>query len=94
MSRYPKLCTILVAVYIYACMCTNMIYFRSFKSRRTLIERCFGIMKNSYAAAGTRHWRGKKHIGPVICNVSASLFNRRWKIFQALRDITGNQYMP
>ena len=59
-----------------------------------MIERVFGTLKNSYSSVGVLCYRGNKHIGPLICNVTASLFNRKKHMFQDLRDRSGLQYMP
>ena len=53
----------------------------AFKSRRSMIERCFGIIKKSYAASGTHHFRHRRWHGPLICNVSAAMYNRCRIIF-------------
>ena len=41
-------------------------YFRTFRSRRTMIERCFGILKNSYTSTGKRRFRSRRWNGPLI----------------------------
>ena len=58
-------------------LCMQYLYCSSFKARRTFIERCFGVLKGSYSAVGTRRFRSRRWCGPVICNVSAALYNRR-----------------
>ena len=51
-----------------------------FKNCRTLIERCFGILKSSYTCVVTRRFRSRRWIAPLICNLSAAMFNRRRKM--------------
>ena len=58
-----------------------------------MIERCFGVLKNSYSAAGTRRFRSRRWNGPLICNVSAALYNRRKILFQKLRTNLGLHFM-
>ena len=58
-----------------------------------MIERCFGILKMSYAAVGTRRFRSRRWNGIVICNVSAALYNRRKIIFHRMRRAGGLMYM-
>ena len=58
-----------------------------------MIERCFGIIKNSYASVGCYKYRNRRWIGPIFCNVVAALFNRRKIIFQQIRNRTGYQFM-
>ena len=72
----------------------DLILFRTFRRRRSMIERCFGIMKNSYGAVGTRRYRSRKWSGPLICNISAALYNRRKVMFMEMRRNTGFMYMP
>ena len=57
-----------------------------FRSCRTTIERCFGIIKSSYCSAGTRRFRSKRFLAPLICNVTAALSNRRKEIFDEIRQ--------
>ena len=61
----------------------------SFRSRRSMIERCFAIIKNSYAATGTRRFRSRRWHAPIICNLSAALYNRRRMIFTKFRRNLG-----
>ena len=68
--------------------------FRTFRGRRAMIERCFGILKNSYTSAGTRRYRSRKLTGPLICNLTAALYNRRKLIFNLIRMETGHEFMP
>ena len=56
-----------------------------FRSCRTTIERCFGIIKTSYSSAGTRRFRSSRFMAPLICNVTAALSNRRKEFFDELR---------
>ena len=58
-----------------------------------MIERCFGILKNSYSSVGTRRYRGRRWCGPLICNLTAALYNRRKIMFQTLRNHLGIRYM-
>ena len=67
---------------------------RTFRSRRAMIERCFGILKNSYSAVGTRRYRCRKWSGPLICNITAALYNRRKLMFLNFRRQTGVLFMP
>ena len=94
-------CTLNYQVNIHATMdCSyfihNVINFfndcRTFRTRRALIERCFGILKNSYSAVGTRRFRSRRWHGPLICNVTAALYNRRKRIFQDMRTASGHLY--
>ena len=62
---------------------------RSFSTRRSLIERVFAILKNSYISAGTGRFRSRKWHGPLICNTTAALYNRRKIIFQTMRSEMG-----
>ena len=64
--------------------------FRSFKSARTAIERVFGILKCSYASVGTRRFRGRRYIAPLICNLTAALHNHRKKLFRILKNNLDN----
>ena len=57
-----------------------------FKNCRTSIERCFGILKSSYCCVGTRRFRSSRFIGPLICNVTAAMCNRRKMMFQIMRQ--------
>ena len=57
-----------------------------FKSCRTSIKRCFGILKSPYSSVGTRRFRNRRWIAPLICNVTAALFNRRKKMFATLKE--------
>ena len=54
-----------------------------------MIERCFGILKTSYFSAGTRRFRSRKIHGPLICNLTAALYNRRKMLFKQLRRSLG-----
>ena len=65
---------------------------RTFKSRRSMIERCFGILKNSYSSVGVRRFRNRRWIGPVVCNLTAALYNRRKILFHLIRLRTGLMY--
>ena len=58
-----------------------------------MIERCFGILKNSYCSVGSRRYRGRRFNGPIICNLTAALYNRRKMIFSSIRRQTGYEYM-
>ena len=58
-----------------------------------MIERCFGILKNSYSAVGTRRYRGKRWDAPLICNITAALYNRRKIMFMNYRRQTGVIFM-
>ena len=62
---------------------------RDFSSCRNTIERCFGTLKCAYTSAGTRRFRHRHWIGPLICNLSAALYNRRKKMFLRLRHDLG-----
>ena len=73
----------------YACMQYVSYYCRSFRSRRSLIERCFGTLKMSYGAVGTRRFRSRRWFGPVVCNLTAALYNRHRMIFQKYRNALG-----
>ena len=66
--------------------------FSTFKKRRSMIERCFGILKNSYASVGTRKFRLRRHNGPLICNLTAALYNRRRLFFHNIRIASGHMY--
>ena len=57
-----------------------------FKSCRTSIERCFGMLKSSYSSVGSRRFRHKRWLGPLICNLTAALFNWRKMMFAILRE--------
>ena len=57
-----------------------------------MIERCFGIIKNSYSSVGTRRYRGRRFNGPLICNLSAALYNRRRYNFMEMRLNLGLLY--
>ena len=61
-------------------------HFRSFRRVRSLIERCFGCLKTSYVSVGTRRFRSRRWILPVICNLTAGLYNRRRLLFKRMRD--------
>ena len=69
------------------------LFFRTFKAWRTMIERCFGILKNSYCAVGTRRYRSRRWNGPLICNLTAALYNRRKIIFHYIHRNTGRMFM-
>ena len=56
-----------------------------FRSTRSSIERVFGIMKSSYNSVGTKRFHSRRHIAPLVCNVSAALHNRRRKLMTVLR---------
>ena len=56
-----------------------------FRSCRTTIERCFGIIKSSYCSVGTRRFRSNRFMGPLICNITAALSNRRKDLFDQIR---------
>ena len=58
-----------------------------------MIERCFGILKNSYSAVGTRRFRSRRWNGPLICNLTAALYNRRKCMFNHMREFTGLKFM-
>ena len=66
--------------------CIMINTFRSFNAARAVIERVFGVMKSSYRCVGTRRLRNRRNIGPLICNVSAGLYNRRKIHFSILRE--------
>ena len=59
---------------------------RDFHSCRTTIERVFGLMKSAYSSVGTRRFRSRRFLAPLICNVSAALSNRRKSLFTVLRQ--------
>ena len=59
-----------------------------------MIERCFGILKNSYRSAGSRRFRVRRWVGPIVCNLSAALYNRRKILFHMIRQQTGHRFMP
>ena len=67
-------------------------FYRTFRKRRSMIERVFGIIKNSYTASGTK-FRSRRVNAPIICNLVASLFNRRKIMFHRMRQYTGHMYM-
>ena len=56
-----------------------------FRSCRSTIERIFGIIKSTYCAAGTRRFRSRRWLAPLICNLSAALSNRRKFMFDQIR---------
>ena len=58
-----------------------------------MIERCFGIIKNSYCSVSSSRFRNRRYHGPIFCNLIAALFNRRKILFQLIRRRTGYQYM-
>ena len=60
---------------------------RSFRKRRSDIERCFGTLKMSYKAVGTRRSRTHRYQGGMICNITAALYNRRKMLFSKFRQI-------
>ena len=66
-------------------------FIRSFRKFRGSIERCFGVLKTSYVAVGTRRFRSRRWIGPVVCNLTAAMYNRRRFIFNQLREIFQRQ---
>ena len=72
---------------------TFIVFYRTFKSRRSMIERCFGILKNSYSSVGTRRFRSRRWQGPLICNLTAALYNRRRRIFRNFRFACGQIYI-
>ena len=57
-----------------------------FSSVRSAIERAFGVIKSSYCSVGTRRFRSRRYIAPLICNLTASMQNRRRIIFRMLRQ--------
>ena len=56
-----------------------------FRSCRSTIERSFGIIKSSYCTAGTRRFRSRRWLAPIICNLTAALSNRRKELFDEIR---------
>ena len=58
---------------------------RDFRSCRNAIERVFGNIKSTYCSTGTRRFRHRCWLGPLICNLSAGLYNRRKLMFQTFR---------
>ena len=64
---------------------------QAFRSRRSMIERCFGIIKNSYSSVGTRRFRNRRWEAPIICNLTAAMYNRRRLIFSKFRNAFGLQ---
>ena len=58
-----------------------------------MIEQCFGILKNSYTAAGTLRYRNRRWTGPIVCHITAALFNRKKMIYKMIRDVTGLRFM-
>ena len=43
----------------------------------------------SYAAAGTGRFRSRRCFAPVVCNLTAALYNRRKLIFEQYREALG-----
>ena len=68
-------------------------HFSTFKARCTMIERCFGVLKSSYSSAGTRCFRSRRWHGPLICNLTAALYNRRRLLLMQMRQNIGVMYM-
>ena len=56
-----------------------------FRSCRSKIERSFGILKSAYSSAGTCRFRSLWFIAPIICNLSASLCNKRLDFYDQIR---------
>ena len=89
MRRY-KLCILHEKLFKLVSMLLKIFFHcRTFRARRSMIERCFGIMKNSYCAVGTRRFRSRHWNGCVVMNLSAALYNRRKLIFKNLRIAGG-----
>ena len=65
---------------------------RSFRRRRGLIERCFGILKSSYFSAGSRRFRSRGWHVPIVANIYGALFNKRHILFQELRKALRMRY--
>ena len=59
-----------------------------------MIERCFGVLKSSYKSVGTLRFRSRRWNGPLICNLTAGLYNHRKLLFSQLREQSGFRYMP
>ena len=57
-----------------------------FRNAHASIERCFGILKSSYCNAGSRRYRGRHWLAPLIFYVSGALYNRRHIMMNILRE--------
>ena len=79
---------------IFICNIFHPSWSRTFRSRRNMIERCFGILKNSYSSVGTKRFRSCRWNGPIICNLTAALYNRCKILFQRLRQQLRVRFMP
>ena len=64
-----------------------------FRSARSAIERVFGLLKSSYKSVGTGRFRSRRHIGPILCNVTAAMQNRRKLIFKLMRERLHDHFM-
>ena len=58
-----------------------------------MIERVFGIIKNSYTASATKNFHSRRVNGPIICNLVACLYNHHRLMFHCMRQMTGHMYM-
>ena len=57
-----------------------------FRNCRGAIERCFGVLKSTYSSVGTRRFRSRRWLAPLICNITAAFYNRRKKMMAILRE--------
>ena len=63
-----------------------LLQFSHFASARGAIERAFGILKSSYCSVGTHRFRSRRHLGPLICNLTAAMQNRTRIMFCVIRQ--------
>ena len=59
---------------------------RDFSSCRSAIERVFGSLKSSYSLLGTKCYRSKCFLTPLLLNLCTALGNRQKKIFNNIRE--------